>query len=204
MVLYVLLNATFLHVAPMTEMAGRVEIGYVSAKFVFGPSGGDIMGLVLALLLVSTVSAMILAGPRVLQVIGQDFPAFRLLARTNRHGLPVPAVLFQSGLTLLFIATASFETILVSAGFTLGLNTFFAVLGVLVLRWRRPDLPRPYRAALYPLTPLIFLGFTGWTLMHILLERPLEGLLGLSIVGSGVLFYAVTVLLGGQRPQDPI
>jgi APA family basic amino acid/polyamine antiporter len=202
MVLYVLLNATFLHVAPMAAMAGRLEIGYVSARFVFGPAGGDVMGVVLALLLVSTVSAMILAGPRVLQVIGQDFRAFRWLARTNRHGLPVTAILFQSGLALLFIATASFESILVFAGFTLGLNTFFAVLGVFVLRWRRPDLPRPYRVALYPLPPLIFLGFTGWTLTYILLERPQEGLMGLAIVASGALFYGLTVLLGGERPPE--
>ncbi|MFN2168846.1 MAG: APC family permease, partial [Anaerolineae bacterium] len=203
MVLYVLLNATFLHVAPMAEMAGRLEIGYVSAQFVFGPAGGDIMGVVLALLLVSTVSAMVLAGPRVLQVIGQDFRAFRLLARTNRHGLPVTAILFQSALALLFIATASFETILVFAGFTLGLNTFFAVLGVFVLRWRRPDLPRPYRVALYPLTPLIFLAFTGWTLTYILLQRPQEALMGLAIVATGAVFYGLTVLLSGRSRSDP-
>ena len=50
------------------------------------------MGIVLALLLVSTVSAMILAGPRVLQVVGQDFKVFRLLARTNAHGVPTVAI----------------------------------------------------------------------------------------------------------------
>ncbi|MEQ8860579.1 MAG: amino acid permease [Pseudomonadales bacterium] len=196
MLLYVLLNFTFLHVAPMSAMVGRIEIGYVSAQHAFGATGAAAMGVVLAALLISTVSAMVLAGPRVLQVIGQDFAAFRLLARTNRHGVPDLAVALQSTLALLFIVTASFESILVFAGFTLGLNTFFSVLGLFVLRWRRPDLPRPYRVALYPLPPLIFLGFTGWTLGYILLERPEEGLMGLAIVASGALFYALTVKLG--------
>ncbi len=197
--LYVLLNLTFLHVAPMSAMVGKVEIGYISAQHVFGSSGAAIMALVLALLLVSTVSAMILAGPRVLQVIGQDFPTFRALARTNRHGLPTMAIASQSILTLVFILTASFESILVFTGFTLGLNTFFSVLGLFVLRWKRPDLPRPYKTACYPLPPLIFLTFTGWTLTHILLKRPQEGLMGLVIVACGGILYVLTVRFGGGR-----
>ena len=202
-VLYVLLNFTFLHVAPMSAMVGKIEIGYVSAQHVFGASGAAIMGVVLALLLISTVSAMVLAGPRVLQVIGQDFPAFRMLARTNSSGLPVIAIVSQSLLSLMFILTASFESILVFAGFTLGLNTFFSVLGVFILRWRQPELPRPYRTALYPLPPLIFLTFTGWTLTYILLKRPEEGLMGLAIVASGAIFYVLTVRFGSPR-QAPL
>jgi APA family basic amino acid/polyamine antiporter len=106
-------------------------------------------------------------------------------------------------LSLLFIVTASFETILVFTGFTLGLNTFFSVLGVFILRWKRPELPRPYRIALYPLPPLIFLAFTGWTLTYILLERPEEGLMGLGIVASGGVLYLLTVRFGGGR-QAPL
>jgi APA family basic amino acid/polyamine antiporter len=195
-VLYVLLNFTFLYVAPMDAMVGKLEIGYVSAEFAFGSSGAAIMGVVLALLLVSTVSAMIMAGPRVLQVIGQDFVAFRALARLNKDGVPAVAITVQSGLSLAFIVSASFESILVFAGFTLGLNTFFTVLGVFVLRRTRPELPRPYRTVLYPLPPLVFLGVTGWTLVYILMERPVEGLWGLAIVGSGGVFYVITRWIG--------
>jgi len=199
MVLYLLLNFTFLHVAPMDAMAGRLEVGYVAAQHVFGSAGAAIMGVVLALLLISTVSAMVLAGPRVLQVMGQDFTAFAPLALTNRHGIPYIAVALQSALALAFILTASFESILVFAGFTLGLNTFFTVLGVVVLRWRQPHLYRPYRTLLFPLPVIVFLGVTGWTLVYILRQRPEEGLLGLGIVGIGGLFYLLAVRLGRTR-----
>jgi APA family basic amino acid/polyamine antiporter len=192
MLLYVLLNFTFLYVAPMEAMTGKLEVGYIAAQHVFGATGAAIMGVVLALLLVSTVSAMIMAGPRVLQVIGQDYWAFRLLSRTNRHEVPWVAIILQSSLSLLFIFTASFESILIFAGFTLGLNTFFTVLGVFVLRRRQPDLPRPYRIPGYPVPPLLFLAFTGWTLIYILRDRPEEGLLGLAIVVSGALAYFLT------------
>jgi APA family basic amino acid/polyamine antiporter len=191
MVLYVLLNFTFLYVAPMTAMEGKLEIGYVAAQYVFGDFGAALMGVVLALLLVSTVSAMVMAGPRVLQVIGQDFRTFGFLARINRDEVPYVAVTLQSVVALLFIVTASFESILVFAGFTLGVNTFFAVLGVFVLRLKQPDLERPYRIPFYPLPPLIYLGFTGWTLFYILLQRPVEGLWGLAIIVAGALFYGL-------------
>lgn len=199
MVLYVMLNFTFLYVAPAAEMTGQLEIGYIAARHAFGETGAMLMGVVLAALLISTVSAMIMAGPRVLQVIGQDFEAFRALARTNVHDVPATAIVVQSLVTLAFIVTASFESILVFAGFTLGVNTFFTVLGAFVLRRRQPDLPRPYRIPLYPLPPIVFLAITGWTLTYILRDRPEEGLAGLAIIGSGALFYAATIRFGRSR-----
>ena len=68
--LYCLLNVVFLSVAPMEAMMGKVEVGVIAAEFAFGETIGAAMGLLLALLLISTISAMILAGPRVLHRIG--------------------------------------------------------------------------------------------------------------------------------------
>ena len=188
-VLYLLLNFTFLYAAPVSAMRGQLEIGYIVAEHAFGSGGASMMGVVLAGLLISTVSAMILAGPRVMQTIGQDFPAFRLLARTNRHGLPTTAIGAQSLMALIFIWTASFEFILVFAGFSLGLCTFLTVAGVFVLRRRRPELPRPYRITAYPLPPLIYLAITGWTLFYILRERPEEAWMSLLLIVAGGAFY---------------
>lgn len=190
--LYVLLNYTFLKVAPMAAMAGQVEIGFVAASYAFGEVGGRFAGIALSLLLVSTVSAMTLAGPRVLQVIGEDFGELKVLAKTNRDGLPYVAVLLQSVIAVIFILTSGFESILVFAGFTLAFNSFVTVLGVFVLRWRQPDLPRPYRTFAYPLTPAIYLSLNGWTLIWVLLNKPAEGWFGLGIILVGLLVYGLT------------
>ena len=187
--LYCLLNVVFLSVAPMEAMVGKVEVGVIAAEFAFGKTIGAAMGLLLALLLISTISAMILAGPRVLHRIGQDYPRFAPLARENRDGIPVTAILLQSGTALLFLWTASFEQILVFSGATMALNTFATVLGLFVLRWKRPHLSRPFRVTLYPLTPLIFLGITGWTLIYVVLQRPVEALISAAIIASGGVFY---------------
>jgi APA family basic amino acid/polyamine antiporter len=188
-VLYVALNYVFLFAAPIAEMQGEVEVGFIAARWAFGETGGQFTGLVLALLLVSTVSAMTLAGPRVLQVIGEDFKALSILSRTNDDGIPVTAIYVQSALAILFVMSSTFESILVFAGFTLALNSFATVMGVFVLRWKQPDLDRPYRTFLYPLPPLIYLGLTGWTLWFVLMNRPVEGLFGLGIIGSGLIVY---------------
>ncbi|MYG82075.1 MAG: APC family permease, partial [Gemmatimonadetes bacterium] len=196
-VLYVALNHAFLRAAPMAELEGRIEVGYVAATHLFGPAGAAIMGVTLAVLLVSTVSAMVMAGPRVLQVMGEDHPALRRLARTKANGIPAVAVLAQAALTLAFIVTASFETILVFAGFILGLNSLFTVAGVFVLRIREPALARPFRAWGFPVTPLVYLGLTSWTLVYIALDRPAEALAALAMIVAGLALYGLAKRFGG-------
>ncbi len=191
LVLYLLLNYTFLVAAPMSAMEGRLEIGVIAAQSAFGPLGSKAMGVMLAVLLISTVSAMIIAGPRVLQVIGEDFRLFRVLSRQNAHGIPVIAIFVQAGVTLFFILTSTFESVLIFAGFVMGLNTIFAVAGVFILRRRQPVFGQ-YKTFGYPLTPLVFLGLMTWTSTYILFNRPMEGLAGLLIIASGFVLYWLT------------
>ena len=187
--LYLLLHVMFLSVAPMDAMRGKLEIGYVVAESAFGEAGSALVGLMLAILLVSTVSAMVLAGPRVLQVVGQDFAALRLLARENRHGVPHIAICVQTAVSLLLIVTSTFEVILVFSSFVLALNTLLAVVGVFVLRVRQPELARPFRIPLYPWPALIYIAITVWTLVFVALSRPVEALFAAGLVGAGICMY---------------
>ncbi|MEN7343580.1 MAG: amino acid permease [Pseudomonadota bacterium] len=197
--LYLALNYIFLYVAPIDQMVNKVEIGYIAAENAFGGIGARVMGAVLALLLISTVSAMIIAGPRVYQAIGQDHAMFAWLARTNRYGVPALAIYLQGALTITFILTSPFEFILLFSGFTLALNTLAAVLGLFVLRWRQPDLPRPFKAWGYPVTPLIFLVLTGWTLWFVLKNERGAGLTGLAVIAIGLVFYFITASFNARR-----
>jgi APA family basic amino acid/polyamine antiporter len=163
----------------MDAMVGKVEVGYVAASFAFGEAGRINHGRAAGLLLVSTVSAMILAGPRVLHRIGQDFALFRRSPGSMATAFPPLAVMTSGGLGPGLPVVASFDRILVFSGATMALNTFVTVLGVFVLRWRRPGLSRPFRTWLYPLPPLIFLLITGWTLWYIVLQRPVEAMISL-------------------------
>ena len=100
--------------------------------------------------------------------------------------------------------TDSFESVLTFIQFSLTLSSFVAVLGVIVLRLRRPDLPRPYRTWGYPVTPLIFLGVTGFMLYHVLADKPTESFAGLALLSAGLIVYFISVKLRrtGAVPGD--
>jgi len=193
-VCYVALNFIFLYAAPVESMVNKVEIGVVAAQYIFGDTGASIMGTILSMMLVSTVSAMTLAGPRVLQVIGEDFTAFRALSVTNTDGVPARAIYFQSSIALIFILTSSFESILVFSGFAFAVNNFFAVAGVFVLRKKYPEIERPYNTWLFPLPQILFLSITLWTIIYLILQRPMEAGISLSIMAVGVIFYFIVHL----------
>jgi APA family basic amino acid/polyamine antiporter len=181
-VVYLLVNLAFLRTVGLDDLAGTVEVGAVSARNVFGERGGQWLSLVLSLLLVSTISAMVLAGPRVLRAMGEDIPALRGLGVCNRRGAPTRAILLQQGLAVLFILTDSFEGVLTFAGFTLTLFSCLTVAGVFRLRWREPSLDRPFRIPLYPLPPLLFLLANGLALVAVFWERPLTVLSVLALL----------------------
>ena len=198
-ILYVLINAVFLYVAPIEEMKGVKEIGFIAAKYIFGDSGSVIFSICLSIVLISTVSAMTIAGPRAFQSIGQDYSLFKILAKTNNNNIPVYAILLQSILSLIFIFTSSFQSILIFTGFTLGLSNFATVLGVFALRYKQPELVRPYKTWLYPITPMLYLLLMGWTLWHITIEKPNEALMSLTVIVAGILMYLASITIRPGR-----
>jgi APA family basic amino acid/polyamine antiporter len=189
--LYVLLNFVFLYTTPAAELAGQVDVGYVAATHIFGEVGGKIMGMMIALLLVSSISSMIMAGPRVAQTMGQDIPLLGIFAKTTRKGIPAVAIAVQSSISLLLIATSTFNKVLTYIGFTLNLFTLLTVTGLVVLRIRRPDLPRPYKTWGYPYTVIIFQIIGLWLLVYGLRNEQTryESLLGLATVLVGLVVY---------------
>jgi APA family basic amino acid/polyamine antiporter len=187
MLLYLALNWIFLRTTPVAALFGQEEVGAIAAERIFGPEGGQIMSGLIALLLVSTISAMTLAGPRVIEVMAEDIPPLRPLAERTSIGAPSRAVLLQGALALAFVLTDSFEGILTYSGFTLTLFALLAVVGVVVLRWREPDLPRPWRTWGYPWTPLFFAAFSLWTVIVVIRDRPMQAVGGAVTLGIGAL-----------------
>jgi APA family basic amino acid/polyamine antiporter len=127
----------------------------------------------------------------VLQVIGEDYSVFKRLARKNEDGIPSLAILVQSAIAIIFVLSSSFQSILLFSGFILCLNTVAAVSGIFVLRWRQPDLKRPYRTWLYPVPPLIYLGLMFWTLFYITKSQPKEAMIAIGIIVVGTIAYTL-------------
>jgi APA family basic amino acid/polyamine antiporter len=187
--LYVLLNAVFLVSTPREELSGQLEVGLIAGKHIFGENGGRIVGGVICLGLVSAISSMTWIGPRVTMSMGEDNPLIRFLARKNRNGIPFNALLLQLVLVNLLLLTRSFESVVKYIGFALLLCSLLTVIGVMVLRRTRPELPRPYKVWAYPLPPLVFSAITIWMMIYLLRSNPRESLAGLATTFIGLLLY---------------
>ncbi len=200
LVLYVALNAVFLHSAPIDKLAGQLDVARVSGSYIFGEIGGRIVGAMICVGLISSISAMMWIGPRVMMTMGEDIPVLRRFARRSTGGAPAYAILFQLTVASLMLFTRSFEAVLDFIQFALLFCSFFTVLGVIKLRITHPELPRPYRAWGYPVTPVVFLLVTGFMMYYLLTERPLQSVLGILIMISGLLIYAVFRKRADQGP----
>ena len=191
LVLYVALNAVFLQTTPIEKLSGQLDVARIAGSYIFGDFGGRIVGAMICIGLVSSISAMMWIGPRVMMTMGEDIPALRVFARKSKQGAPAYAIIFQLAVANLMLFTRSFEAVLDFIQFALLCCSFLTVLGLIKLRITQPEAARPYRAWGYPITPLVFLLVTAFMMYHLLTERPLQSFLGTLIMISGLLIYAV-------------
>lgn len=190
--IYLGLNTVFLISAPVETLAGSIEIGAVSAASLFGVHTGRIFSTVIALLLVSSLSAMIMAGPRIYQSIGVDYPSFRFLTRRKGASGPFWAIILQALISIGMILTARFDELITYMGFTLSISAALTVCGVFVMRRRAPDAVRPYRCWGYPVTPILFIALSLWMIIFTFIQTPQVAFAGTAtiLVGLG-LYYVV-------------
>ena len=185
MVLYVGLNAAFLVRAPWEMLRSEPEVALAAAKAIFGEWGGAWMGGLIAFGLLSMLTGLTWAGSRVHQRLGQDLMRLGFLAKVNRHGAPVGAVLLQGGLALLLLFSGTFDAVLNYVEALLLVSSLLAVVAVIWLRWRRPEVVRPFKVPLYPVPPLLFAAATSYMLIFLVQRRPQE-----------LMWGAVTLLVG--------
>jgi len=189
-ILYLLLNVTYIYGLSPREMSGVLEVGEKTALNLFGPRVSRVFSQAIALSLLSLISAMLMTGPRVYLAMAQDGLFFSGVSKRGAtRGTPGNAILLQAVLALVMVVTTSFENLLLFIGFTLSLFASLTVAGLMVLRRRRPDAPVAYTTVGYPLTPLFFILCNLWIVLHALFSKPLVALVGLAAILVGLLLY---------------
>lgn len=189
-VLYVLLQGVFLRQAGLAALTGKVEVGQVVATQLFGRPGGYWISLAIALFLVSSISAMIWVGPRVSLVMAEDHRFWQFLRHQNDQGIPVRALWFQAGLSILLVWTGTFEEVLLYCGFILQLFAMLAVIGTFILRQKKISMP--YQNPTHPWLPALFILTSLWILGFLLWERPQESLFGVANLAVGWITYRIS------------
>jgi len=166
LLLYLLLNMVFLRTTPIGEMSGQIEIGLISARHIFGMNGGEVMGMLIALMLMSNISSMVFIGPRVVAVMGEDHRILCPLSRRNGRGCPTTAMVVQWVICAVMICTGAFRQITQYTGVILSLCSLLTVIGLFIHRHRHPEAVRPYRVPLYPLPALVFVAIIVWSISY--------------------------------------
>lgn len=171
-VLYVSVNYVFLIAAPANEMMGKEEVAHVAATYILGKTGAIIVSGMISFFLISTISSMVIVGPRVIGRIASDYHQFSFYAQLNKNGIPVRAILLQSIIAIVLILTSSFEFIITFIGFILSVFTTMTAIGLIILRIKNPNIKRTYKVPLYPLTPILFALFNTWTMWYLFTNKP--------------------------------
>jgi len=201
-VLYIFVNAAFLYSTPIDDMKGEPEVGLIAAQAILGPKGGMIMGILISFGLISSISSMVWAGPRVSAAIGRDYSGLRFLERTNKNGVPAVAILIQGLIVIVLILSATFEQLINYVQALLTISSLMVVIGVFYLRIKCPDIKRPYKAWGYPVTPTIFAMVSGYVLWFQLKDKTVEFAWGVVTLALGAVVYVIVPK--GKKNRGPL
>ena len=189
--IYLFLNLLYLYALPVSTLA-TIEVRVVDAAVnqLFGSAVAVPLAAASAVMIAASVSAMVLAGPRVYYAMAQDGQFFSAMARVHpRYRTPTTAIIAQSLWSGVLVLTGTFEQLVEYTGFAVVLFAGIAVMVVFVLRRREPDSPRPYLAWGYPIAPLVFVTASLMMVVNAIWRSPGTSLAGLAIIAAGVPIY---------------
>lgn len=193
---YVAINAIYLHVVPLDQMRSLQfdrQVPELTVSRIFSPAAANYLTLLVAVSVLGAANPNLLSSPRAFYAMGQDGMVPKALTWVHpRWGTPTVSIWVQAFWALLLVCFMPIfhdvTAFVVFAGFI-----FYAltVAGLYRLRRSRPDAPRPYRCALYPIGPALFIAVSvGFVLA--LLSDPVErrnALIGLAIIATGLPVY---------------
>ena len=190
-VVYLLLNLLFIYALPVGEFATvDVRVGDAAAEALFGPSVAAPVAAASVVMIAASISAMVMAGPRVYYAMARDgqFPA--IAARVDpRFRSPLVAIVAQGVWASLLVLSGRFNQLVEYTGFAVVLFAGVAVASLFVLRRREPDAPRPFRAWGYPAAPFVFVVASLLIVLNALWLSPATSGAGLLVIGTGVPIY---------------
>ncbi len=188
-VIYLFLNGMFLYSASFAELEGQNDVGNVVAFKLFGSSAGALFAALFSIALLSTLSAMTIAGPRVFEAMGEDYPAMKSFARKNQYDMPYLAIVSQGGWAIFLVLVSSFKEIIQYISISLSIFSMLTVLSIFLIRQKYPTGERPFKVPLYPLPPIIFTVCTCWMIYYVTSDDPWIILYSLGTMVPGLLVY---------------
>jgi APA family basic amino acid/polyamine antiporter len=189
-VIYMAMNVTYLYALPLSEIAQHETIAHAAAAVLFSPHAAVWLSLMIAVSCFSAAATCTLSGARVYLAMAQDGVFFKRMAVIHpKWRTPAFSLIGQGVWAALLTVSGRYDQLYTYVIYGMVLSYTLTVIGMFLLRWRRPEIPRPYRCTGYPWLPAIYvLVGAAWTL-NTIITRPTEAFWGTAIVLVGVPGY---------------
>jgi len=189
-VVYLAMNLTYLYAMPITEVAQHETIAAAAAGVLFSPAAAQWLSAVIALSCFGAMASCTLSGARVYFAMAQDGVFFKRMAEVHpKWRTPALSLIGQGVWACILTVSGRYDQLYTYVIFGMVLSYTLTVIGLFVLRWKRPEIPRPYRCTGYPWLPGIYVLLGTWWTLNTIWNRPTEALAGAVIVLIGVPFY---------------
>jgi APA family basic amino acid/polyamine antiporter len=188
--IYLAMNLTYVYALPLSEVAKHDTIAHAAAAALFSPEAAIWLSAMIAVSCFSAAASCTLSGSRVYLAMAQDGVFFERMAVIHpKWRTPAFSLIGQGAWAALLTMSGRYDQLYTYVIFGMVLSYTLTVIGLFILRWKRPDVPRPYRCTGYPWLPGFYvLVGTAWTL-NTIFTRPTEAFWGAAIVLAGVPGY---------------
>ena len=188
--LYLAINVVYIYGVPVTEMKGALRVSEVATTALLGYQTSAWITAIITVSIFGALNVVIMLGPRIYYAMAQDGVFFRGLARVHpTFGTPSNAIVLQALWSCILVLTGTFDALFTYVSVIISLFSALTVGSVIVLRFKRPDLKRPYKLWGYPFVPLFFVLVSLWIAWGSLVSKPWESFGGVIIVGLGIPAY---------------
>jgi APA family basic amino acid/polyamine antiporter len=188
--IYVAMNMTYLYALPIGDIAQHETIAHAAATKLFSPGAAVWLSAMIAISCFSAAATCTLSGARVCLAMAQDGVFFKSMAQIHpKWRTPAFGLIGQGIWAAVLTLSAHYDDLYTYVIFGMVLSYTLTVIGLFILRWKRPEIPRPYRCTGYPWLPAIYVLIgVAWT-VNTIITKPKSALIGMFIVALGVPFY---------------
>lgn len=194
-IIYVSANLMYLHVLPLQELAfaKNDRVAVVAAQSIFGAAGTAVIAIMIMVSTFGCNNGLILAGARVYYSMAKDGVFFRKAAELNKNAVPEYALWIQSIVACLLCLSGRYGDLLTMVSFIVVIFYVFTIIGIFILRKKRPDIERPYKAFGYPVLPVIYIILATAFCIGVVWMYPTYSLWGLAIALAGIPLYYIAL-----------
>jgi basic amino acid/polyamine antiporter, APA family len=202
--IYLAMNMTYVYALPLNEIAKHETIVHDAAAVLFSPGAAVWLSAMIAISCFSAAAACTLSGSRVYLAMAQDGIFFRRMAGIHpKWRTPAFSLIGQGIWAAVLTLSGRYDQLYTYVIFGMVLSYTLTVIGLFILRWKKPDIPRPYRCTGYPWLPAVYVIVgVAWTL-NTIIERPTEAFWGALIVLIGVPGYLYWKRSSSRRMPAP-